>query len=50
MAYSALYHTLFSKNKVGGQKRSLNDVIKLFNQKKDFLLNETFKYPHESCP
>ena len=31
MAYSALYHTLFSKNKVGGQKRSLNDIIKLFN-------------------
>lgn len=38
MAYSALYHTLFSKNKVGGQKRSLNDIIKLFNEKKDFLL------------
>ena len=38
MAHSALYHTLFSKNKVGGQKRSLNDIIKLFNQKKDFLL------------
>jgi len=38
MAYSALYYTLFSKNKIGGQKRSLNDIIKLFNQKKDFLL------------
>jgi FtsH-binding integral membrane protein len=38
MAQSALYHTLFSKNKIGGQKRSLNDLIKLFNQKKDFLL------------
>ena len=38
MAHSSLYHTLFSKNKVGGQKRNLNDIIKLFNQKKDFLL------------
>jgi FtsH-binding integral membrane protein len=38
MAHSSLYHTLFSKNKVGGQKRSFNDIIKLFNQKKDFLL------------
>jgi FtsH-binding integral membrane protein len=38
MAHSALYHTLFSKNKVGGQKRNLNDIIKLFNEKKDFLL------------
>ena len=38
MAYSSLYHTLFNKNKIGGQKRSLNDIIKLFNQKKDFLL------------
>lgn len=38
MAYSSLYHTLFNKNKIGGQKRSLSDIIKLFNQKKDFLL------------
>lgn len=38
MAYSSLYHTLFSKNKVGGQKRNINDIIKLFNEKKEFLL------------
>jgi FtsH-binding integral membrane protein len=38
MAHSALYNTLFSKNKIGGQKRSLSDLIKLFNEKKDFLL------------
>jgi FtsH-binding integral membrane protein len=38
MAHSSLYHTLFNKNKIGGQKRSLSDLIKLFNQKKDFLL------------
>jgi FtsH-binding integral membrane protein len=38
MAHSALYHTLFSKNKIGGQKRDLSDIIKLFNEKKEFLL------------
>ena len=38
MTHSALYHTLFSKNKIGGQKRSLSDLMKLFNQKKEFLL------------
>jgi modulator of FtsH protease len=38
MVHSALYHSLFSKNKIGGQKRSLSDLMKLFNQKKEFLL------------
>jgi len=39
MAYSALYHNLFG-NKKGGNpnKRSFQDIIKLFNEKKGFLL------------